>query len=251
MWKPSDVWDQRVRAACLWLGPEAAASHRAAAALNGLAARPSFVELTTPTRRKAESLVLHETRQWLQGDVRNLGGIRTTSIPRTLLDLGSVVDSASVESAFEEALRKRRTSPGELRARLSQAGRGHDGAATLRRLLDRYPGIPTGSELELEFEKFLRRFSLPRAVRQHVITDLRGPICRADFAYPEDKIAIEIESFEWHAHRTAFDADVDKTNRLAAADWKPFPVTKRHLREEQRDLAERLGRLLGRTPLFP
>jgi hypothetical protein len=70
-----------------------------------------------------------------------------------------------------------------------------------------------------------------------------------DFAYPQWKIAIEIESFEHHGHRDTFDPDIDKTNRLSAAEWKPFPVTKQHLRQQD-VLAERLKRLMGHRPLF-
>jgi very-short-patch-repair endonuclease len=42
---------------------------------------------------------------------------------------------------------------------------------------------------------------------------------RIDLAYPAERVAIELDSFRWHAGRRAFATDRARGNRLVAAGW--------------------------------
>ena len=176
----------------------------------------------------------------------NLEGLRLTTIARTLADLGSVCAPEVVESALEEALRRDRTSIEELGLLLGQiSGKGCRGTKTLRALIENHCGTATGSELEVEFERFCRRHRLPKAVRQYPVHDTDGSIIgRVDFAYPDYKVAIEIEGFEYHSGRIRFDTDLERHNRLVAIAWRALRLTKMHLTKEGVASAQKIKKLL-------
>jgi very-short-patch-repair endonuclease len=46
-----------------------------------------------------------------------------------------------------------------------------------------------------------------------------------DFAYPEVKLAIEADSYLWHASREAWERDRERNNELVALGWSFLPLT--------------------------
>jgi very-short-patch-repair endonuclease len=65
----------------------------------------------------------------------------------------------------------------------------------------------------------MRLFDLPRPVAQHVVAIPGSPDIRVDFAYPELRIAIEIDSVRWHSGLRAIHRDNRRQNMLAARGW--------------------------------
>ena len=45
-------------------------------------------------------------------------------------------------------------------------------------------------------------------------------MAREDLAYPEHRLAIELDGFRWHAGRGPFRSDRLRRNRIAAAGWR-------------------------------
>jgi predicted transcriptional regulator of viral defense system len=86
-------WRQRLKAIELWAGPGSAISHRAAAALYGLdGSPPGTAELTMrrTTKTPRVDVIVHYSNRLRDVDIVEHQGIAVTSLPRTLLDLGSV-----------------------------------------------------------------------------------------------------------------------------------------------------------------
>jgi hypothetical protein len=55
---------------------------------------------------------------------------------------------------------------------------------------------------------------------------LRGKPVRIDLAYPELKIAIEVDSWEYHGmQRSAFDVDHIRRDDLVVIGWAPLTFT--------------------------
>ena len=48
---------------------------------------------------------------------------------------------------------------------------------------------------------------------------------RIDLSYPEAMVAIEVDGWEWHHTRTAFDGDRARANDLVAAGWTVLRFT--------------------------
>jgi very-short-patch-repair endonuclease len=144
-------------------------------------------------------------------------GVPITSVARTLLDLGSVVDAGIVERSLECALRRKLVSLGSLSGSAESAR--SPGAARLRRVLDQRPegAPPTESDPETRFMQIARRMGLPEPRRQYVVI-LRGRKYRLDFAWPGMRMAVEIDSISAHGP-DRLDADLHRQNQIQLDGW--------------------------------
>jgi very-short-patch-repair endonuclease len=64
----------------------------------------------------------------------------------------------------------------------------------------------------------------PEPVPQHWVT-LGTRRYRIDLAYPEFKVAIEVDAWDAHRSRTAFDRDRVRENDLVVAGWRVLRFT--------------------------
>jgi very-short-patch-repair endonuclease len=67
---------------------------------------------------------------------------------------------------------------------------------------------------------------VPMPSSQVNITDAGGAfVCRADFAFVEHRIAIELDGYRWHSDVAAFNKDRRVQNRLLALSWRVLRLT--------------------------
>jgi hypothetical protein len=223
--------EQRLMAATLWAGPEAAISHRAAAALWKLeGVEPGLVELTTTTRRTdvPKGLTLHRTTELARSDCGFLGPFRITGLVRTLVDLGAVADGSIVEAAMESALRRDPELLVRLGARLDALGaRGRRGAGVLREILAlRDPdAAPTEGMFETLVERLLRKAGIELPVRQYEVWVDGVLVARIDFAWVARRVGLEPVGYWCHSGRRRFQRGVDRANDLALTKWTIIYVT--------------------------
>jgi very-short-patch-repair endonuclease len=83
---------------------------------------------------------------------------------------------------------------------------------------------PGDSDLEMRFVRAIVAGGLPEPVQQHRVTVGRRRY-RIDLAYPELMIAVEIDGWEHHRTRTAFDHDRARANDLVVAGWQVLRFT--------------------------
>ena len=226
------TWHQRLLAACLTTGDPALASHRSAAVLWGLDGfRPGILEVTTPLwlRRRRVGVRVHESTDLDDVDRTELSAIPVTDIERTLIDLGAVVPWQRVEQAFDDALRRRLTTPERVLDRFLQvARRGRRGVGTLRPLLDARLGGTTRrpGEFERRVWRLIADAGVAEPVCEHEIRTGGGVlIARVDLALPWARIAIECDSVAWHSGRQRRQADLVRQNRLVLAGWTMLRFT--------------------------
>jgi predicted transcriptional regulator of viral defense system len=93
--------DGRWMAAVAAAGPRAVLSHRAAAAL-WLVKPSSLLEVTVPTRRHRPGIDIH-CSVLAADEITRVRGIPVTTVPRTLLDLATILQPTQVERAINEA----------------------------------------------------------------------------------------------------------------------------------------------------
>jgi hypothetical protein len=242
----------RWMAAVLFCGTGAVLSHRTAAALWGIRDPGSGkIEVTSPRKSRSTGSIRRHFAE-LPPDERGIvDGVPVTSVNRTLFDLATVAKPHSVEAALRESeyrqLRDRLSLPGLL-ARHPR----HRGARAIRAALERCQEDPGGrfrSPLEELFLPFLDRYALPRPrvnAVVHVPASRHEPERRyeVDCLWPEQCHIVELDGFESHGHRQAFEEDKVRDRRLATAGYGVTRVTKRQLLGEEDALAADLSSLL-------
>lgn len=214
-------WEQDLMIAVLDAGDDAVVSHRAAALLwgmDGVRGRP--VELTVPrARRRFRNAIVHETRDFAANEIDVRRGIPVTSVAMTLVQLGAVVPEAVVERAYESARRARLVEDDEI-LKLLDCRRA--GVGVMRRVLARRSprAVPTESVLETRFAQLVRRAAIPDPVRQY-----EGPGYRIDFAWPAQRVAVELDGLAFHVGREAQLRDRERQNGVVLDGWRVLRFT--------------------------
>lgn len=242
-------WHQSLMGACLSLGACAVASHRSAAVLWDLDGwEPDLIEVAVPSKARRENVIVHRLPKPAPY-VSRRAGIPVTDPTCTILDLAAVASGYELERALDSALRKNLTHLELLHDRLDErARRGRNGIRAMRRLLDvRDPhASPHASGLEVRFARFVRTHGLPKPVPQYVVRDGTGLfVARPDFAYVEERVAIELQSYAHHHDRPQWEKDQSRAADLSAIDWLMVPVTDQQLSYDAQALAAKLLRILS------
>lgn len=106
-----------VVAACLWAGPDCAASHDTALVVHGLSdAMPPSIHVTVPRpfRGRQVGVVIHRA-PLSPGDREIRDSVPVTTLGRTLVDVSATGDPTIVRQAVDEALSQGRMSRRQVR----------------------------------------------------------------------------------------------------------------------------------------
>jgi very-short-patch-repair endonuclease len=124
---------------------------------------------------------------------------------------------------LDYALARRLVTRAQVEARAT--GRKHDDV--LRELLDERPATarPMGSEFEACLFRGLREAGLPLPIAQYRVLMDDGSEVFLDFAYPDVMLAIEADSYLWHASLADWQRDRARNNELIALGWSILPLT--------------------------
>jgi very-short-patch-repair endonuclease len=198
-------------AAVLALGPGAAISHVSAAQLWRLLPQPRagwtsehspVVHVTAPTRAgrgRRSGLRIHRPKLLDQADVTRRDNIPVTTPSRTLIDLRRTVPRPQFAAALREA---------------------------------EFIGLPvddlepdhTRSELEARFLALCRRHRVPRPE----VNVRLGPFT-VDFLWPTSHLIVELDGYQGHAGRVAFEADRARDVELKALGYEVLRLTWRQV----------------------
>lgn len=215
-------WKQRLLAACL-VGP-AVASHRSAGALWGLAGvERDVVEVTAlrHRRRHSRDVVWHESYLMRDRDLTEVEGVPITTPTRTAIDLAVVLRRDELAIVVDDVIRRGLSSLARLRRMVERMGPRRPGAARIRRELElrSFDDVLPQSALETRFVELIRRCGLPEPHRQYRI-DAGGRRAYVDFAYPDRQVAIELDGYEGHGGRAAWQDDLHRQNAVASSGWR-------------------------------
>jgi very-short-patch-repair endonuclease len=248
--------EQAVLAAVLSLGPGAVASHRSAAYLWGAELRgtdPVDVIAERSRGSAREGVMVHRPLdgRHVRGVQRQ--GITVTTPVRTLLELGAVCGVDEVGRVYEQFVISGAVTPAHARSALARhARRGRAGSGTLRIVLDRWTlgDRPPDSVLETAMARLLVQHGLPAPRFQY---DVNGPgfRYRLDFAYPEPRVAIEVDGWRYHASRAAFEADRQRDALLLSAGWAVLRFTWLQVSRRSAWVAERIAAILAARSCHP
>jgi very-short-patch-repair endonuclease len=115
---------------------------------------------------------------------------------------------------------------------------GRHGVAALDAALDSLPlgAKPPDSVLEPAMSAVFRRFGIDGWVFHHVI----GPF-EVDFAFPSAMLVVEVDGWDPHGSRQAFEDDRARDAHLVSLGWSVIRVTWRQVTREP----GRVGRTVG------
>lgn len=247
---PDTLWQKM--AAAVFSGPALSAlSHRTAAELWGLTDRGMrHIDVVTTRwdRVRRSGIHFHESLDLIEDDVQELQGLPVTTPVRTVVDLGAV-SPWDTERAFEAGIRLGRFASGDVEATISRvARRGRRGVGVIRPLLEarRKWDTATDSALEDEFRKLIEDAGLPQPVQQYVVRDDAGDfVCRSDFAYPVQRLLIELDSEAHHMDRITFRRDRSKQNSATLLGWHVLRYTWWDLEERPYRIRAEIETALG------
>lgn len=233
-------------AAVLAYGPDAVLSHHSAAVLWELRRRrrgPIHVTAACGRQgiRRREGIWIHRCK--LRSEEATVHeGIPVTTVARTLFDFAEVVPYEELKKAAEAADRRNLLRLRELEA-ICERGRGRRALRPVRRLLVELGAPAEGrSPLEIRFAEFLREYSIPAPVQNVLVLGHE-----VDALWPAAKLVVELDSWEHHGDRAAFERDRARDPKLLLAGYRTIRITHRRLDDEPQRVAEELRALLAQT----
>jgi very-short-patch-repair endonuclease len=236
-------------AAVLAYGPRAVLSHRSAAGLWGLRTdNRAKTDISLPSRsaRSRPGIDAHASVTLTQADCTTQDGIPCTTLPRTLLDLGEVLDHRGLERAIEQAEVLRLFDLRAVEDVLERAN-GRRGAAVLRAVLAglEEPAL-TDTDLEERFLMLCRAASLPSPKVNEWLDIDELPAVRADFLWRAERLVIETDGWESHGTRQAFERDRRRDERLKLAGYELLRFTRRRIIADPSGVMSTVAELLAR-----
>lgn len=236
-------------AGVLAYGEGALLSHRSAAAVWGFGRQRRVVEVTAPRGRQGvdrrTGVWIHRCRLYPEDRVVR-DGLPVTTVARTLFDLAEVDAEGQLRRAWEEADRLRLL---QLRAveEVCERGYGRRALKPIRRLLaEARAATRTRSPLEDRFQDFIAAHRLPPPVTNVAVLDHE-----VDALWPQARLVVELDSFEFHRHRAAFESDRARDADFLLAGYRTIRVTHRRLDREPDRLAVQIRALLNPAPAQP
>jgi very-short-patch-repair endonuclease len=222
-------------AAVLACGDRALLSHRSAAALWGVRAwAPARPEVTTRAQRSRPGITVH-VRRTAGGACCPPGHPRH----RTIVDLAHTLDVDELERVVRETDFQRRLDVAAVRQSLVRRP-----SRDLVDLLDRR--APTQSRHEDRFLRLCRRFGLPVPLTQQSVGGRT-----VDFLWPDARLVVEIDSWDAHGTRTAFQNDRAATNAMQLSGYVVLRFTDAELRRDPARVARLVGRALAAQLTVP
>jgi very-short-patch-repair endonuclease len=156
-------------------------------------------------------------------DITSHEGIAITTVPRTLLDLAATVPAHRLERALAQAERLRLYDHRAIEDLIVRAN-GHRGRTPLAQATAAEPRF-TRSELEAWFLNLVRAIALPEPQVNVTLAAPDHPRLEVDFCWPSQRLIVELDGWETHRTRTAFDQDRRRDAALQTIGWRVLRFT--------------------------
>lgn len=222
----------------------AVASHGSAAYLWGLYRyAPERIDVTAPIRRWAKrEFVVHFSSILAVEDREEREGIPVTSVPRTLMDLSIRATPERLDRLLERAEEIELLDLRQVEDVLDRAG-GHRGRGRLRRALALYQPDPAFTRSR--FEKQFRRLVIRTGIAAPSM-NFNAHGFELDAYWPDLRFVVELDLFETHGSRAAFERDHVRQEELKLLGIEMIRVTKPRLDREPDAVMRNLVTLLER-----
>lgn len=237
-------WLQRCWAAVLW--SDGVLSHRSAGALWQTPVPSTTIVHLTVGDRRFRKVPANIRPHRVALDVRDrttLNGLPVTTRERTLIDLMRTERLVTARELRDRGLQQGWLTEGSI-PRSVEEQPGRTGNRALRRLYDE---LERGaqSEAERRLHGLLRRAGLT-AWRPQYRVRFAGRVAFADVAFPDAKIAIEVDGRRFHDDGSdRFEDDRARQNDFVLAGWRVIRVTWFMLTEAPDEVIAQIVQLLA------
>lgn len=171
-------------------------------------------------------------------------GIPVTTVARTLFDFAEVAPYEDLKKTAEAADRRNLLRLRELET-VCELGRGRRALKPVRRLLVELGAPAEGrSPLEIRFVEFLREYGIPAPAQNVLVLDHE-----VDALWAAAKLVVELDSWEHHGDRAAFERDRARDPELMLAGYRTIRITHRRLDTEAATIAGQIRALLTQPVL--
>lgn len=222
----------------------AVASHGSAAYLWGIYRyAPERIDVTAPIRRRAKrKFVVHFSSILAPEDRGEQEGIPVTSVARLLMDMAIRSRPEQLDRLLERTEELGLFDLHALQDVLDRAG-GHRGRGRLRRALAVYQPDPafTRSGFEKDFRRRVRRAGIPAPSM-----NFNAHGYELDAYWPDLRFAVELDLFETHGSRAAFERDRLRHEELKLLGIEMIRITRPRLQREPEAVLGNLAALLDR-----
>ena len=232
------AYTDRAYAALLACGSKSFLAHGSAASLWGVFKRWWMpFEVIAPTARRRPGIRIHRATLAREDVTRHLG-IRVTSPARTILDVAPRLTDKALTRAVNDMRIARRLKLEHLADLVARLPR-HPGASRIRPLIETPTGV-TRSELEDAFVAFADTFGLPKP---EINARVEG--YEVDVLFRKQRVIVELDGYEFHGTRRAFERDRERDAALLAAGYVTIRITWERLINRPHKEAERLLAILA------
>lgn len=235
-------WRQAVRAAVV-IGPaNTVVSHISAARLHDIGGldAPAAPDVTVPRghRYLTRSIATVHTTTRLVVEPDDIGGLPTTPVARTLRDLAGDrrVAPRLFQRTLRDAFRSGLVTPDDVLVEAEPRGPGRRRLREGVELEVRTLGQRTDSRLERGWADALLGAGLTGFVTQHKVED-HDRTAWIDIAWPDLRVAVEVDGARFHADAMAAAADLERTRWLEGRGWTVIRVTAADLAADRKHLA--------------
>jgi hypothetical protein len=189
---------------------------------------------------------VHRSVTLTDDDVTTVDGISCTTVARTLVDLGDVVNRRAVERAVEEADVLRLFDLRAVHAVIERAGPRRGTGRLLSVLEDLTGSTLTASELEEAFLALCREAGLPTPEVNVWMTLPDGTPVKIDFLWRAERLAVETDGSPFHRTRQARERDARRDQLLRLMAFEPVRFTGRQVAREPEWVKRCLSELIAR-----
>jgi hypothetical protein len=192
--------------------------------------------------RNSDGLIVHRRDDAPLSDV---DGRLATTPEWTAVEVARALRRPRALATLDAALRSGTCDRRQLRGAADrQAGR--RGIVHVRELI---PLAAPEAESPMESEARLAMLDggLPPPVLQHEIVDRNGRTWRVDFAWPERRVAVEYDGFDWHSDPEQLRRDRQKRAALQEMGWTVQSIVADDVRRRSWDMVRRIEIELARA----
>jgi hypothetical protein len=242
--EPTD--ELRLRGLDLAAGTSVAVCLSTAASMFGFDTEESAdLHVLNPARhqlRPVDGLVVHRRDG---APLVMVNGRRATSPAWTAIELARSQRRPRALATLDAALRSETCRRGDL-AQSAREQFGRRGIVNVRELL-LHADPRAESPMESEARLAMIDGGLPTPELQYEIVDGNGELRRVDFAWPEERLAVEYEGLDWHSGPEAMLRDRRRQAALHDVGWTVMPIVFDDVRHRAREFVARIDHHLRRA----